>query len=152
MSGIEVAGIVLAVIPLIISALEDYKAGTSRYAAFFQHRIMLDNLLHRLRTQRVIFYAVAKVLLRAAGIEDDRIGSELDCANTLQTNDVAAKIKDYLGVQYDSLDEIVREHEKCLKLIAGTIVDIRRLPKVSLLSGLFRIYIDHYMLTQKDQG
>ena len=111
MSGIEVAGIVLAVVPLIISALEDYKAGANKVAAFMQYRGMLDDLIHRSKTQRSIFYAVARVLLRAAGAEDSSIGSELDCAKSLQTGNVKAKIEIYLGVQYSDFDELVHEHE-----------------------------------------
>ncbi|KAJ8132880.1 hypothetical protein O1611_g747 [Lasiodiplodia mahajangana] len=87
MSGFEIAGVVLGAIPLIISALEHYKAGQGSLAAILKHRGQLDILLDRLRDQRTSFYFDILQLLRDAEIEEveDRTDiTEGDCLLILQ--------------------------------------------------------------------
>ncbi|KAF7534816.1 hypothetical protein G7054_g5932 [Neopestalotiopsis clavispora] len=129
MSGFEIAGVVLGVIPLIITALEHYKAGKGAAAAFIKWGGQLDQLIFRLKSQRTIFYLHMEELLRHAGIEEvvDRIDlTEEECVAILRNTRVAHEIQEYLGSVYELVEEILRRYEECLKTLARKLSHIRR--------------------------
>lgn len=63
MSGIEVAGLVLAVLPLFISAFEDYNEGLEGIVAFWKWERELPNCIRELRDQHTQYELNLKVLL-----------------------------------------------------------------------------------------
>lgn len=136
MSGFEVAGVVLGTIPLLISALENYKAGKGAVASIMKWRGQLDTLIFRLKGQRMLFYFDILELLRSAGVDEvtDRIDiSEEDCLLILQGIKSSEQIQDYLGIHYFLFLEIVTRYETCLKTIAAKLRHVQRLPEVSRL-------------------
>ncbi|KAI3317382.1 hypothetical protein HD806DRAFT_515334 [Xylariaceae sp. AK1471] len=131
MSGFEVAGIVLGAIPLLISALEHFKTGRGAVATFVKYNGLLDDLLHRLGTQRLLFYFDILQLLRNAGVEGvvDRAGvTEDDCLLILQDAKTGIQLQEYLGLHYDTFLNTLGRYENCLKKIAKKLKHIRRLP------------------------
>jgi hypothetical protein len=131
MSGFEVAGTVLAVLPLVISALEHYKSGAGVASSFLKWRGHLDTLLYRLKTQRTLFYLNAMILLRAAGVEDLTGQNEEECVKVLMEADTGKVIKAYLDFSYSTFESVIREYERCLKTIVRKLVNIKRVPHVS---------------------
>ncbi|KAF2086812.1 hypothetical protein K490DRAFT_66125 [Saccharata proteae CBS 121410] len=63
MSGIEVAGLVLAVLPLVISALEDYNEGLDPVKSFVRWERELPKYIRKLRNQHVHYEQTLKILL-----------------------------------------------------------------------------------------
>lgn len=130
MSGFEIAGVVLAVLPLVISALEHYKSGAGAASSFVKWRGHLDTLLFRLKTQRTLFYLNAMILLRAAGVDDLTSQDEEACVRVLMERETGKMVEEYLDFTYSTFESIIREYERCLKLIVQKLVNIKRVPDV----------------------
>ncbi|OTA62058.1 hypothetical protein K449DRAFT_351199 [Hypoxylon sp. EC38] len=122
MSGFEIAGVILGAIPIVISALEHYKAGKGVLASFIKWEGQLDTLIERLEDQRLSFYFNILELLQGAGVEDvinsDYVPEET-CVSILQNMRNEAKIKEYFGAMYDRFLKILGRYEKCLKIIVS---------------------------------
>ncbi|UKZ76991.1 hypothetical protein TrVFT333_004707 [Trichoderma virens FT-333] len=136
MSGFEVAGLVLGIIPLAISALEHYKAGQGVLATIIKFRGQLDTLIYRLKLQRTFFYLNILDLLRNAGVSEVVNKSDIseeECINILRNTRSADEIKDYLGPGhlYDTFQEILTRYETCLKTIVSKLGHIKRPPKAA---------------------
>lgn len=134
MSGFDVAGVVLGVIPLIISALEDYKAGKGVATALVKWRGLLDTLIFRLKLQKTLFYLQVMELLRDAGVSGlaDAVDiSEEDCVKALRDAQTGEEVEEYLGYLYPTFLEIIERYENCLKAIASKLGHIVRPPNVS---------------------
>lgn len=78
MSGFEVAGIVLGVLPIVISAISDYKQKRGLLASFIKSRGLLDDLLHELRNHQRNFYFDILDLLREAKILEILVAEDPD--------------------------------------------------------------------------
>jgi len=133
MSGIEIAGIVLGVIPLVISALESYKAGKGTAASLVKWRGHLDTLIFRLKLQRTFFYLQVLELLREARVTEiaDEVDlTEEECVSVLRDAKAGAQIRDFLGPLHDTFLEVLGRYEGCLQEIASKLGHIKRLPNV----------------------
>lgn len=144
MSGIDVAGLVLGALPIVISALENYKAGQGVVASLMKWRGLLDTLIHRLQNARCVISLKLETLLMAAGIDGQALQDEQHCIRLLMDQKVARKLQDYLRSSFDRFQSVVRSYERCLKLIAAELVEIQRLPHVSQMT-LFSIHCDQLM-------
>jgi hypothetical protein len=139
MSGFEVAGIVLGVIPLAISALEHYKAGKGLASSFIKWRGLLDTLIFRLKLQKTFFYLHILELLREARVPelDDRIDlTAEECVMILRNTKTAEEVRDYLGGLYATFQDVLDRYEACLKAIVAKLGHIQRLPGVSNARGV----------------
>ena len=134
MAALEICGVVLGVIPLVISALEHYKAGKGAAAAFVKWRGHLDTLIFRLKLQRTFFYLQILELLREAQVAqlEGRIDlTEEQCVAVLRDKQTGEEIREYLGLLHDTFEEVLSRYERCLKMIVAKIGHIRRFPNVS---------------------
>ncbi|KAK6853614.1 hypothetical protein PG995_010426 [Apiospora arundinis] len=131
MSGLEACGIVLAVIPLFISALEHYKDGKGAFESLLKTSGQLDKLITRLRFQHLLFFCDILNLLRAAAIVEAIGGdpTEAECVRILRDPNNSQHIKAYLGdTLHGGFLHIVRQYETCLKRIAAKLHRIKRMP------------------------
>lgn len=133
MSGIEVAGLVLGAIPLIIAALEKYKAGKGylRYITKFRGR--LHDLIHQLESQKVRFYLHIRKLLQEARVPEFLAQSDPDedaCAIILRDSRTGLHIKSFLGHLFNHFIDVLNQYEACLNTILASLRVIVRLPKV----------------------
>ena len=62
-SGIEVVGLVLAVLPLIISALEHYEEGVSTIDKFLRYKREIRSIIEALATENAMFKNSCEQLL-----------------------------------------------------------------------------------------
>ncbi|CAD6592622.1 MAG: hypothetical protein ASARMPREDX12_006281 [Alectoria sarmentosa] len=121
MSGFEIAGLILGVVPLAIAALEQYKTAHEMLRYFNHKSVYIDRLIQALEEQRFCLESEFDIVLRAAGFEPQDLGAI--SGEYLQTfflrRDVAEELSRYLGRGYDpyrkalvrcenSLGEIVR--------------------------------------------
>ncbi|KAK8133460.1 hypothetical protein PG984_005472 [Apiospora sp. TS-2023a] len=108
MSGFEIVGVVLGAIPLLISALENYKSGKSTVATFMKWQGQLDTLLFRLKSQKLAFFLDILELLRSADVDDVAENpnvTEAECLLILQHAKTGECLRDYLGQHYDMFME-----------------------------------------------
>ena len=138
MSGVEAAGLVLAVLPLLIEALSVYKKGlekTGIIVGFKQKRYKakVERLRLRLKGQSASLHLnLAKLLGRAAPSEDLRELPE-DYNDVLWNGETREKIKAYLelGGTFEAFQDTLGLYEMCLQEIADNFDGILRPPKVS---------------------
>ena len=138
MSGIELAGLVLGALPVMISALQNYKAGQGVVASLMTWRSLLDTSIHRLQHARCIFSLKIKTLLMAARIRirGQNLQDEQYCIRILMNERVARKLNKYLHPVFDNFQSVIRRYESCLKRIAAALENIPRLPNVSQMTRL----------------
>ncbi|KAI1131065.1 hypothetical protein F5Y10DRAFT_234180, partial [Nemania abortiva] len=128
MSGLEVAGVVLGVIPLVISALEHYKASKGVLAAFFKYKGRLDTLIFKLKMQRCFLHLHLIDLLKGAGVDSAVKGdlTEEECIRVLRNSENEQVVREYLGVVYNIFLEILRRYEACLTVLTEKLARIYR--------------------------
>ncbi|KAI1116815.1 hypothetical protein F5Y14DRAFT_405323 [Nemania sp. NC0429] len=128
MAGLEVAGVVLGAIPLVISALEHYKAGRGTAATFFKWRDQLDLLIYRLKLQKCLLHLDLLELLRGAGVgaavEEDL--TEEECLQVLRDSNNEQAVREYLGVVYNMFLDVLGRYETCLTILVEKLGHIHR--------------------------
>ncbi|KAF2795713.1 hypothetical protein K505DRAFT_301587 [Melanomma pulvis-pyrius CBS 109.77] len=129
MSGFEIAGVILGVLPLVIGALSEYKQGKGIWASLRKTRGLLDDLMHLLKTQRTSFYLDILELLREARVPEileDGDPTEEKCADILHHAKTGIQVEKYLGHLYDQFLEMLGYYEKYLKVITSKLKNITR--------------------------
>lgn len=132
MSGIEVTGVVLAVMPLFITALEHYKEGLDPIKAFMGWEKELPHFIRKLRNQHVHFQQTMRLLL-------EPITSEFELAEMLadpsgdywKDEKMAARLEEKLQESFHAYQGIIADIERIMKKIANKL-DIERAADVSL--------------------
>ncbi|KIW35146.1 uncharacterized protein PV07_01861 [Cladophialophora immunda] len=105
MSGLEIAGTVLAVIPLLLPALDLYKSGLSRASVFFRRRKHVEKLIHALHLQKTLLTENVRTLVIRAGIDVDDIPEDPQQLFELlrDDDDLKEKVEAYLGTEANKL-------------------------------------------------
>ncbi len=123
MSGIEIAGLILGVVPLTIAALKQYKAAREMKHAIIHKSLYIDRLIQALEEQKFVFESEFRIMLRAAGLEQQEIstisGEYLQAI--LLRSDVAEGLSRYLGRGYDPYRNALVRCEASLKEIVRII-------------------------------
>ncbi|KAH6641213.1 hypothetical protein F5144DRAFT_506286 [Chaetomium tenue] len=131
MSGFEIAGVVLGAIPLVISALENYRSGKGAARAFLKWRGDLNILISRLKRQHMLFSFDTRKLLVVANVDDPdgRVDyTEMECVELLSKKGTENKIRSFLATFYGLFLDTLKAYESCLKRIVRKIRHIQRLP------------------------
>ena len=69
MSGFEVAGLIVGIIPIIVEALQQYKKTRERWRRFKCKALYIARLIDSLEEQQVLIQTDLNILLRATGFE-----------------------------------------------------------------------------------
>ncbi|KAF6790327.1 hypothetical protein CSOJ01_14598 [Colletotrichum sojae] len=96
MSGFEVAGLVLGVLPLVINALAEYREGKGALSTLLKFKGLLDDLIHQLSTQKTAFYLDILQLLREAKVSailDDTDPPESRCCYEKCLKEITSKLE-----------------------------------------------------------
>jgi isopentenyl diphosphate isomerase/L-lactate dehydrogenase-like FMN-dependent dehydrogenase len=116
MSGFEVAGIVLATLPLIINALEHYAKGVETVARWRKYAAGITFLILTVKTQRIIFTNTLEQLLTGIVRADDMMDVLKDAGGEAwRTADIHNQLKDRLRDAYSAYVGNVEEMHKALK-------------------------------------
>ena len=130
-TGIETAGLVLAVLPLVISALESYKDGLQTIRRLYHSEAELRKLTRTLKVQRSKYRTNLEKLIKAAapnlGIQDV---SE-DFCDPIWHGELNARVKAYLDDRYESFEMVVEDYQECIGEIAKKLRHINRPRTVS---------------------
>jgi hypothetical protein len=135
MSGIEVAGIVLAVMPLFITALENYNDGLDPVKAFLRWERELPHFIRKLRNQHVHFQQTLRLLLEPITTEFE-LAEMLAEPNGSHWKDakMAERLKDKLQESFQAYQSTIADIERIMTKIASKL-DLERASNVSF--GLF---------------
>ena len=136
-TGIETAGLVLAVLPLIIQALSAYNGGLEKTGIILglkqkRYKLKVERLRLRLEGQSVSLHInLAKLIGRADPAEDITCLPE-KYDDILWTGAIAGKIKAYLqlGNTFEIFKDTLSMYQSYLEEIAGKLVGILWPPKV----------------------
>lgn len=140
MSGFEVTGGILGAIPVIISALEQYKKTRETWRRFRQKALYIDRLIQALEEQKVLIETDLNLLLRAVGFENDDVvamGSD-SCHDCLRDSEIATEIEQYLGQSYRPYYKALSHYEVALEEIARKIGGLVPSSQVSAYDSLQR--------------
>lgn len=137
LTGVEIAGTVLAVLPLVIQAVTWYQEGTEPMADYWNYVPALQLLLNRLNFQATLYEDSIRRLLMIVGVPAEEIHKLVDHVDepwrlTAAWRDakLAQKLEDALGKRHfasfifavQQIDELMKKLMSKLKLDAQGIV------------------------------
>lgn len=121
-TGVETAGLILAVIPLLISACEHYKETKSAISRFTRKRAYLQRLILALAEQKVVLENEIEYCLRLAGLEDVASTGTIETYSTLLTEQaVTDNLKEELGRGYEAYIRALDRNRQAVIDIAKSI-------------------------------
>ncbi|KAF2262113.1 hypothetical protein CC78DRAFT_546154 [Lojkania enalia] len=131
MSGVEVAGIALAVLPLFVSALEDYERGLDPIKSFMRWERELPKYIRKLRNQHVHYEQTLRCLL-------EPITTEFELAEMLsepngqlwRNSGVSDRLEDRLQEAYKAYQNTIVDIDRIMKKIAAKL-DLERAAELS---------------------
>ncbi|KAI0378684.1 hypothetical protein F5Y04DRAFT_261355 [Hypomontagnella monticulosa] len=128
MSGFEVAGIILGVIPIFISGLKYCRAGKEVVCSPHEWRIHLGRLVTLLKLHQDSFGRQIHELLRSAEVEDaqDYMTKE-ELVGILRDAKHETKVRNYLGGLYADFETALRRYEQYFKDIASKLKRLHRI-------------------------
>jgi hypothetical protein len=134
LTGVETAGLVLAVLPLIISALESYKKGLGPIKTFLRNwKIELATLIRCLKDQRYHFKINIHRFLKSAAPDEDAFKLSDDHSAALQDIGIQKQVQEYLTVQgsLEFFNQTMNDYEKSMRAIIANLGHIQRGAAVS---------------------
>lgn len=138
MSGFEIAGLIIGVVPLTIAALERYKTAHELLHRYSNKPVYIDRLIQALEEQKFCIESEFEIMLRAAGFEQQDIstvgGDHLK--TILLRRDVAEELGRYLGRGYDPYRKALVRCEASLGDIVRNIRGLVPGSPVSLLTAM----------------
>ncbi|KAF2142808.1 uncharacterized protein K452DRAFT_307725 [Aplosporella prunicola CBS 121167] len=130
MSGVELAGLVLAVLPLVIQALEDYNEGLDPIKAFIRWERELPSFIRKLRNQHVQYELTLRLLLTPITTEYELAEMITDPSGDLWKDpEMAIKLEEKLGEAYQAYQGTMTDIDAIMKKIASKL-DLNRDPTV----------------------
>ncbi|KAI9709576.1 MAG: hypothetical protein M1820_003336 [Bogoriella megaspora] len=119
MSGIEVAGLVLAVLPLFISALEDYNEGLDPIKAFWSWEAELPKFIRKLRNQHVHYEQILRTMLAPITTEG-QLAEMIENPSSVRWKDdgIGVQLEDKLAESYKAYLDSIQAIEGIMKAIA----------------------------------
>jgi hypothetical protein len=137
MSGLEIVGVVIGVIPLVVAAIDKYRARQSRLSRRNKGPI-LRRLLQSLESQHFLLVTDIRLTLSRAGALYDPTSTQLS-PNIFKDAKVADAVDDYLGenstTYYNAVD---RCHRALAELIHG-IAGLSPTPVIKILASTRKI-------------
>ena len=120
MSGIEIAGIVLAALPIIISALEHYESGLDRARSFFKWGDVLEKALRELWIQHSYFELTLRNLLASIASLPQINEMMVDPLSPLwQSQELSEALEEKLGPAHKVYVHLVQEIGTQLKTLSN---------------------------------
>ncbi|KAL9615714.1 MAG: hypothetical protein Q9160_009316, partial [Pyrenula sp. 1 TL-2023] len=90
MTGFEIVSVVLAALPLLISALTQYEIVNQKHTCFRKQRLHVDRLLNALTEQKILIESNMQLMFRATG-NDDNLAREFEVHSGKLSDLLAAK-------------------------------------------------------------
>ncbi|KAF2474227.1 uncharacterized protein BDR25DRAFT_120151 [Lindgomyces ingoldianus] len=131
MSGVEVVGITLAVMPLIITAIEDYNDSLDPVKAFLRWERELPQFIRKLRNQHVHFAQTMRLLLEPITTEFELAEMLSDPSGQMwKDENMSRKLKDKLQESFQAYQSTIADIERIMKKIASKL-DLNRAANIT---------------------
>lgn len=119
MSGVEAAGLVLGVLPLIIEAVKAYADGVSTVERYLKYEIPLQDLSRALNLQYVLYQNTCKQLLNGLVEDNEERAALLEKPGgpAWATPELERKLQQRLSREYESFLETMSEIESVVSKI-----------------------------------
>ncbi|ERF69948.1 hypothetical protein EPUS_05492 [Endocarpon pusillum Z07020] len=116
MSGMEIAGLVLASIPLVVTALEHYSDGMSTFERWWRYKREVNRVVRLLVAEQALFQGTCEKLLNAVvtPTELERL-IELPGGAQWKDSNLDESLRRHLGRSYDSYMSCVEDMDAALK-------------------------------------
>ncbi|KAJ5602039.1 hypothetical protein N7510_011573 [Penicillium lagena] len=125
MSGLEVVGVVLGALPLIITAVDQYRASKRLFKVFRHKEPYIDRLIQTLRAQKFLLETDLSMTLKETFGDPDFVQSTSNFAQTtsllFENQEVARRVQENLGDGYEHYIVALSQCEQALAEIAGHI-------------------------------
>ncbi len=136
-TGVETAGLVLAVLPLLIEAFSVYKKGLEKTGIVLgfkqkRYKLKVERLRLQLKGQNASLHLNLAKLVGRAAPNEEFVRLPEDYKDALWTGETAEKIKAYLqpGGAFEAFQATLSLYESYLEEIAEKLVSILRPSKV----------------------
>lgn len=119
---VETAGLVLAALPLVIIAIENYRKGLDPIKDYLRYSSMLKALQTRLRLEQDLYQGTLKRLLISQLSPSDLEGLFADPGEPLEaslwgTHEIEGKLQLALGMKYDIFMDVIKNMDATLKAL-----------------------------------
>jgi hypothetical protein len=114
----EVAGLVLAAIPILIEGIKAYSKGVSTVTVFLRYQIPLEDLAQVLGAEQTIYRNICNQLLQ--GLVDNKRKAELlqnPGGNAWRDPELQAGLEERLSTSYDAFNRTVKSMEAAMEEI-----------------------------------
>lgn len=133
MSGVEVAGLVLGVLPLVIAGLEAYNESLDPLRAFYRWERELPHFIHKLRQQHVHFEQTLRILFSPITTESQLARMIVDPIGAWNDEQLASDLKRKLDDAYEAYEATIADIETIMIKISSKL-DLERAQQVGQLS------------------
>ncbi|KAF1933464.1 uncharacterized protein M421DRAFT_97603 [Didymella exigua CBS 183.55] len=121
MSGVEIAGLVLGVLPLLIQGIESYNEGLDPIKSFMRWDKELPQCIRKLRNQHVHYAQTMRILLEpiTAEVELAEMMTDPGSSQLWKDKEMALKLQDRLQESYHAYQCTIADIERITKQIAS---------------------------------
>ena len=120
MSGVEAAGFILAVLPLMISAVEKYNESLDPVKSFIRWERELPAFIRKLRNQEVHYQQTLRLLLEPVTSPEDLAEMIRDPLSTCWKDEgITESLQDRLGDSFVAYQDIIRDVDRIMRAIAS---------------------------------
>jgi hypothetical protein len=131
MSGVEAAGFILGVLPLLISAMEHYNDSLDPIKAFMRWERELPQFIRKLRNQEVHYQQTLRLLLEPVTNEEELAEMIRDPMSNLWKDEVIAEsLRERLGDGWNAYRDVMRDVDEVMRTIARKL-DLEKDTRVS---------------------
>ena len=121
MSGLEVVGIALGVLPIVLKSVDAYKDSIRRVTTLIRKRKHVEKLARALLLQQQILEETVKSAVLACGCQNDGALEE-DPFDYFASEDVRDRVEDYLGPKNsDGLIGLLTANNEIIRKVAKNI-------------------------------
>lgn len=145
MSGFEVVGVVLGAIPLIISAVDYYRATSQRIKFMIEKNLLLNQLIESLKEQKFFLQTDICLALKETHLDGQQIIALIDerGLDLFQDPEVADALKEYLGEGFTMYTNAVARCEHTLSDIIANIGGLVSTTQVPMSTPSIRYKTQH---------
>ena len=117
MSGLEVASVVLGAVPIIVSALENYKSSRKLWRRMRKTAMHIEELIEEITENRALIEANVESLLHKIDAEEALLGYNM--IEKPRKKDIAPDMESFMGKLYEPYEKALRRCERVLLKIVN---------------------------------
>ncbi|KAF2136284.1 uncharacterized protein K452DRAFT_280214 [Aplosporella prunicola CBS 121167] len=152
MSGIEVAGLVFGLVPIICQILESYRQVNERITTFRRYHKAAADITLDFQLEERAFRSECKHVLSAIGLDQQELADMLQHigANQWQDRDIEHRLNDLLGAETTVYEELVLKIREQLREITRDLAALSSIATPGSSEGSFRQLCHAFNVSAKE--